>query len=310
MQRTRLGRSGLEVSRVGLGCGGPSRLGQSYGSSLDASKRVIFRALELGIDFFDTAESYDTEAVLGAALREAGRQHDVVVSTKKSVWDSAQRRFTTAAEFQRGIEASLDRLGRERIEVYHVHGLDAAHVDYALNEIVPVLIRAREAGKIGHLAVSEGFMSDTEHRMLRRVLELDVFDVMMVGFNLLNPSARKTVFPHTRRLDVGVLVMFAVRRALTNSGRLAEVIEELIARGEVDPNAVDRHAALAFLGDARDAGYRFCMHEPGADLVLTGTGDPAHLEQNVRSLSGPPLPREQLARLERLFGEVASVSAH
>jgi aryl-alcohol dehydrogenase-like predicted oxidoreductase len=310
MQRTRLGQSGLEVSRVGLGCGGPSRLGQAYGRSHDASKHVIFRALELGIDFFDTAESYGTEAVLGAALREAGRQHDVVVSTKKGVWDAAQRRFTTPAEFQSGIEGSLERLGRERIEVFHLHGLDAAHVDYAVDAIVPVLVRAREAGKIGHLAVSEAFLSDTEHRMLRRVLELDVFEVMMVGFNLLNPSARKTVFPHTRRLDVGVLVMFAVRRALTNPARLSEVVDGLIERGELGAAGVDRHAALDFLGDVRDAGYRFCMHEPGADVVLTGTGDPEHLTQNVRSLLRPALPPEQLARLERLFGDVASVSAH
>jgi aryl-alcohol dehydrogenase-like predicted oxidoreductase len=310
MQRTKLGRSGLEVSRVGLGCGGPSRLGQSYGNSLDASKRVIFRALELGIDLFDTAESYGTEAMLGAALREAGRHHDVVVSTKKGVWSSEQRRFTTPAEFQRGIEACLERLGRDRIEVFHLHGLEAGHVNYALNDIVPVLVRAREAGKIGHLAVSEGFMSDTDHRMLRQVLELDVFEVMMVGFNLLNPSARKTVFPHTLRLGVGVLVMFAVRRALTNPARLAELIEGLIARGELDPNAIDRRAALGFLGDVRDAGYRFCMHEPGADVVLTGTGDPEHLEQNVRSLSGPPRPPEQLERLARLFGDVSSLSAH
>jgi aryl-alcohol dehydrogenase-like predicted oxidoreductase len=109
---------------------------------------------------------------------------------------------------------------------------------------------------------------------------------------------------------VGVLVMFAVRRALTNPVRLAEVIEGLVVRGELDPRAVDNHATLDFLGDVRDAGYRFCLHEPGADVVLTGTGDPAHLEQNVRSLSGPRLPPEQLERLERLFGEVSSLSAH
>lgn len=151
---------------------------------------------------------------------------------------------------------------------------------------------------------------DTEHRMLRHALERDVFEVVMVGFNLLNPSARHAVFPHTRRLDVGVLVMFAVRRALTNPARLAEVVEGLIARGELDPGAVDRGAALAFLGDVRDAGYRFCAHEPGADVVLTGTGDPEHLEQNVRSLCAPPLPPEQLERLARLFGDVTSVSAH
>jgi aryl-alcohol dehydrogenase-like predicted oxidoreductase len=310
MLRTTLGRTGLTVSRVGLGCGGPSRLGQGYGRSLADSKRVIFRALELGIDFFDTAESYGTENVLGDALRDAGRSADVVVSTKKSVWNDAKKAFCSPDEIERGIEASLARLGRERIEVYHLHGLDLAHVEYAVNEILPVLERAIAAGKIGHLAVSEAFMSDTDHRMLRRVLELDRFDVMMVGFNLLNPSARKTVLPHTRRLGVGVLIMFAVRRALTNPARLREVLAGLVELGELDPEAVDTRDALGYLGDVRDAAYRFCVHEPGADLVLTGTGSPEHLEENVKSLLAPPLPPEWLDRLERSFGHITSISAH
>jgi L-galactose dehydrogenase len=310
MQLTTLGRTGLTVSRVGLGCGGPSRLGQGYGRSLSDSKRVIFRALELGINFFDTAESYGTESVLGEALREAGRSLDVVVSTKKSVWNDAKKTFASPDEIARGIEASLARLGRERIEVYHLHGLDLAHVDYATNEILPVLERAKLAGKIGHIAVSEAFMNDTDHRMLRRVLALDAFDVMMVGFNVLNPSARKTVLPHTRRLGVGVLIMFAVRRALTNPSRLREVLEGLIERGELDPEAVDARDALGYLEDVRDAAYRFCVHEPGADLVLTGTGSPEHLDENVKSLLAPPLAPEVLDRLERSFGHIASVSAH
>jgi aryl-alcohol dehydrogenase-like predicted oxidoreductase len=300
----------LKVSRVGLGCGGPSRLGQGYGRSLADSKRVIFRALELGINFFDTAESYGTESVLGEALREAGRADDVVVSTKKGVWNDERKAFCTPDEIGRGIEASLRRLGRERIEVYHLHGLDVAHVDYAMGEILPVLEEARAAGKIGHIAVSEAFMNDTEHRMLRRVLELDRFDVMMVGFNLLNPSARSHVLSHTRRLGVGVLIMFAVRRALTNPARLREVVEGLIERGELDPGTVDARDALGYLGDVRDAAYRFCAHEPGADLVLTGTGSPEHLAENVKSLCAPPLSPELLARLERSFGHVTSVSAH
>jgi aryl-alcohol dehydrogenase-like predicted oxidoreductase len=298
------------VSRIGLGCGGPSRLGQANGGSPDDARSVILRALELGIDFFDTAESYGTELVLGEALREAGRRHDVVVSSKKSVWHSERKAFVTPEEFRKGIDASLQRLGRDQIEVFHLHGLELAHVDYALNEIVPVLVRARGQGKIGHLAVSEAFMTDTEHRMLRRVLELDVFDVVMVGFNLLNPSARKTVLPVTRRLDVGVLIMFAVRRALTNPARLAEVIEGLIDRGELERGAIEPREALEFLGDVRDAAYRFCAHEPGADLVLTGTGSPEHLEQNVRSLGARPLEPALAERLERLFGHVTSVSAH
>lgn len=309
MRYTTLGRTGLRVSSVGLGCGGPSRLGQSYGRSLGDSKLLIRRAVELGITLFDTAEAYGTEAILGEALRDAGAS-DVIVSTKKSVFDWNRQALCTPNEMSEGLEASLRRLGRDRIEVYHLHGLEAAHVDYALTEIVPVLERARSAGKIGHLAVSEPFMGDTAHRMFEQVLPRDVFDVVMVGFNLLNPSARTKVLPRTRERNVGTLIMFAVRRALTNPTRLCEVIETLMTNGELAPNSLDPRAPLGFLGDVRDAAYRFCSHEPGADVVLTGTGSAQHLEENVKSLLAPPLPTDQLARLERLFGGVSSVSGH
>jgi L-galactose dehydrogenase len=309
MRYTTLGRTGLRVSSVGLGCGGPSRLGQSYGRSQEDSRALITRAVELGITLFDTAESYGTEAVLGEALREA-RASDVVVSTKKSVFDWNRQVMCTTDDMREGLEASLRRLGRERIEVYHLHGLEAAHVDYALNEIVPVLERARQDGKIGHLAVSEAFMGDTSHRTLEQVLPKDVFDVMMVGFNLLNPSARTKVLPLTRERNVGTLIMFAVRRALTNPTRLCEVIETLLSSGELAPSSIDPRAPLGFLGDVRDAAYRFCSHEPGADVVLTGTGRIDHLEENVRSLLAPPLEKQLLERLERLFGRVSSVSGH
>jgi L-galactose dehydrogenase len=309
MRYTTLGRTGLRVSSVGLGCGGPSRLGQSYGRSSEDSKRLITRALELGITLFDTAEAYGTEAVLGEALRDA-RAADVVVSTKKSVFDWNRKVFCTRDEMREGLEASLRRLGRERIEIYHLHGLEAAHIDYALTEIGPMLQQARADGKIAHLAVSEAFMGDTTHRMLDELLPKDVFDVVMVGFNLLNPSARAKVLPLTRERNVGTLIMFAVRRALTNPTRLCEVLETLLSSGELAPNSIDPRAPLGFLGDVRDAAYRFCSHEPGADVVLTGTGRIDHLEENVKSLLGPPLLEEQLERLERLFGRVSSVSGH
>jgi aryl-alcohol dehydrogenase-like predicted oxidoreductase len=305
VQYTTLGRTGLRVSRVGLGCGGPSRLGQSYGSSPEDSKRVILRALELGVNLFDTAESYGTEAVLGAALRTAGVSDQVVVSTKKGVWDWNAKRLCTPREMADGIDASLERLGRKQIEIFHLHGLGAEHVDYAFSEILPVLRIARSEGKIGHLAVSEGFLGDTSHRMLERVLPEDVFDVVMVGFNLLNPSARRLVLPALQKQRVGTLIMIAVRRALTKPERLREVLAQLVAEGKLASGVEER---LGFLGDIRDAAYRFCRHEPGADVVLTGTGSVAHLEQNVASLLAEPLPAEHQARLGQLFGHIDSVT--
>jgi L-galactose dehydrogenase len=310
MQYVTLGRTGLTVSRVGLGCGGPSRLGQAYGHAPEVSKRVILRALELGVTLFDSAESYGTEQVLGEALAEAGASDRVVISTKKGVCDAERKRLCTPQEMLEGIEASLRRLQRERIEIFHLHGLALEHVGYALNEILPVLRQAQSSGKIQHLAVSEAFIGDTRHSMLQRVLPEDAFDVVMVGFNLLNPSARASVLPLTRERRVGTLIMFAVRRALTNPAHLGGVLQQLVEQGLIRPDALVLEAPLAFLGDVRDAAYRFCLHEPGVDVVLTGTGSVEHLEQNVRSLTSSALPGELQARLATLFGHVDSVSGN
>ena len=80
MQHTTLGRTGMQVSVAGLGCGGHSRLGQSYGASEDESIAVIRRALDLGINLVDTAQVYGTESIVGKAIR--GRRDEVVLSTK------------------------------------------------------------------------------------------------------------------------------------------------------------------------------------------------------------------------------------
>ena len=76
------GRTGLDVSVVGLGCGGHSRLGQSYGASVDDSVRLVRRALDLGITYVDTAHAYGTEEIVGEGVR--GRRDEVVISTKVS----------------------------------------------------------------------------------------------------------------------------------------------------------------------------------------------------------------------------------
>ena len=141
-------------------------------------------------------------------------------------------------------------------------------------------------------------------------------EVAMVGFNLLNPSARNYVLPHARQLGIGTLVMFAVRRALSRPERLHEVLTGLVASGDVSPEELDAEAPLNFLlgkGGAQtvvDAAYRFCRHEPGVDVVLTGTGRIEHLDANLRSLVRGPLPKAACERLRTLFGRVNSVSGH
>jgi aryl-alcohol dehydrogenase-like predicted oxidoreductase len=309
---TRLGRTGLEVSVAGLGCGGHSRLGMARGRSEQEAADLVRRALDLGITFLDTARVYGTERAVGLGVK--GRRDAVTISSKAFPLDREGR--IRAAHVERQIDDSLAALGTDRIDVLHLHGVLPEHYERAVEEYVPVLERARAAGKIRFPAISEVFARDPGHAMLPRALADDCFDVVMVGLNLLNPSARERVLGPAREKDVGVLVMFAVRRALSQPEELARVCADLVERGTVPEGALDPADPLGFLvGEERarsvvEAAYRFCRHEPGAHVVLTGTGSAEHLAANVASIEKGPLPAEDRARLQALFGEVDFLSAN
>ena len=314
MQYKILGRTGLNVSVAGLGCGGHSRLGQTYGSSEAQSIAVVSAALDLGINFVDTAAAYGTEKIVGAAIK--GRREKVILSTKTGIisWAEPNSKPFSGAQVLEHLEKSLARLGTDYVDLYNLHGIVASQLDYVASEIVPALIKAREQGKILFLGITEHFGADTSHKMLSAAIPTGVWDVVMVGFNLLNPSARRNVLRLSQAHNVGVQDMFAVRRALSNSEGLNEALAVIDKAGQLDRSKLHANDPLGFLkedtGGIVDAAYRFCRHEPGIHVVLTGTGNIDHLKENIASLNRGPLPSKMLSKLEELFGQVDSVSGN
>jgi aryl-alcohol dehydrogenase-like predicted oxidoreductase len=311
MEYTTLGRTGWRVSVAGLGCGGPSRLGIATGKSEQESVAVVRRAMDLGINLLDTAEVYGTEPIVGKALAEV-RRDQVFVATKKLPPSSDHA--DPVGELRRGLEKSLQRLQTDYVDIYFLHGVRPQHYEFAYQTLVPVLQQMRDEGKLRAIGVTEAFISDPQHRMLQQAVTADCWDVMMVGFSLLNPSARMRVFPHTRQKNIGVLGMFAVRRALSQPEKLKELLDGLRKSGQLAADACREDDPLGFLtvpgvaSSIPEAAYRFCRYEPGMHTVLTGTGNVEHLQENVASLLKPSLPQAALQRLEQLFGQVDTVS--
>ena len=312
MHTVTLGRTGLEVGVAGLGCGGHSRLGLATGHDEAHAQRIVEHALDLGIDFIDTARAYGTESVVGRAIR--GRRDRVVLSTKSS--PGRGDGLLSARALRQSLEQSLTRLGTDYVDIFHLHGVTDAEYPHCVDVLIPELERQRAAGKIRFLGATERFGADTGHTMLARALPDDHFDVIMVGHNLLNPSARKVVFPLTRAHDVGTLIMFAVRRALSDATHVRAVVDALIQANAIDPERVDSVDPLAFVAahpqvkSLVEAAYRFCRHEPGAHVILTGTGNAEHLRDNVAAILAPPLPADVAQRLDAIFGDVDSVSGN
>lgn len=309
MEYTTLGRTGMEVSRMGMGCGGHSRLGLSYGGTNESAARVVRAALDLGVNFIDTAESYGTEEAVGMAIRGVPREK-LVISTKVGASD------LSPVQLRERLEGSLRRLGTDYIDVYHLHGVTADEYPHALHVLNPALHELKTEGKIRAVGITEAFIPDPGHAMLSKAVADGVWDVVMVGFNLLNQSARTRVLPMTQENGIGTLCMFAVRRALSQPAALEALIAELVSSGQIPPDALLPRNPLDFVlenGAAtsiQDAAYRFCRYEPGLDVILVGTGNIDHLVANAKSVLSPPLPLEAHDRLVRIFERVDSVSGN
>jgi len=310
MQYTQLGRTGLRVSVAGLGCGGNSRLGLGRGRSEADAVALVRSAYELGITFFDTAEAYGTEAILGQAFSPAERDR-IVISTKSRVMSGGSR--MRAADVVANLEASLRHLRTDRVDVFLLHGVAPQDLEWARAELAPALLAEKAKGKIRHLGLSETSPNDPGQTMLQEALSDPAWEVMMLAFHMLNQGARRDVFPRTQAQGVGTLLMFVVRNIFSRPGLLAETMRALAAEGKVAADVAAGDNPLDFLlheGGAVsliDAAYRFARHEPGADVVLFGTSDVAHMRSNVASILAPPLPEADRARLASLFGHLRGV---
>lgn len=310
MQYTTLGRTGLKVSVAGLGCGGFSRLGQGHGRSVAQSVDVVRAALDAGVNFLDTAENYGTEAIVGQAIKPSERDR-LVISTKTMIVEAGQRR--TPAQVVASLHGSLKRLRMERVDVFHLHAVSPQHVDHAIEVIAPALRKEQEAGRIGHLGITETAPNDHSHAALPKAIDSGLFDVVMVAFHLLHQNARERVFPLTRASGVATLLMFAVRRIFSEPGRLQATLEALVQRGELPAAPLEDASPLGFLTPQPgplgiiDAAYRYARHEPGVDVVLFGTGNIGHLHTNIQSILADPLPAQALALAQQRFGHLVGV---
>jgi len=308
-----LGRTGLRVSVAGLGCGGPSRLGLRDNKSEWQCVTLVRQALDLGVNFLDTAEVYGTEEIVGKAVAAFTRDKVVISTKKKFPLDNPN---DAAGEARKSLEQSLRLLKTDYIDVYHAHGVEPGEYAYAATELLPVLSKMREEGKIRFIGITEAFVDDMSHRMLRQAIDDGHWDVLMTGFNMLNQSARNEVLPKALEKSVGTLVMFAVRRALSQPKRLRDVCAELTKKGLIASDACNPDAPLDFLihdGHAStvvDAAYRFCRHQPGVHVVLTGTGSADHLKENLASLAKPPLPEGVTEKLQQIFAKVDCVTGN
>lgn len=314
MEYRKFGRTGLDVSVAGLGCGGNSRLGQGSGKSVAESVALVREALDLGVNLLDTAANYGTEAIIGEAIK-AGPRDRVVIATKAAIRNGKE--LFSAETIVKSLEASLRHLGTDYVDVFQPHAVPPWAYDHIREKVAPALLREKEKGKIRHIGISETSPGDHGHTMLQRAVEDDVWEVAMLGYHMMHQQARSKVFPRTMANGVGTLIMFVVRNIFSRPGELKKAMQDLAKDGLVPHDLAKKESPLDFLiheggheggaSNLTDAAYRFVRHTPGADVVLFGTGSPEHLRTNIESILKPPLPEADVKMLHELFGHLQGV---
>jgi aryl-alcohol dehydrogenase-like predicted oxidoreductase len=251
MEYTTLGRTGLKVSVAGLGCGGFSRLGLGTGKSEADAVGLVREAFALGVNLFDTAAVYGTEAVLGKAVRVLPREQ-IVIATK--AWTPRGSYRSAADRIRASLDNSLKELATDYVDVFQLHGVSPEGYDHAREVIAPVLLEEQAKGKIRFFGVTETGSSDPEHNMMQRAAEDEVWDVVMVAFHMMHQNARSLVFPRTLANRVGTLIMFAVRNIFSKPQRLKSELRQLAAEGKVARWLGHAPNPLGFLIHAEDGG--------------------------------------------------------
>ena len=270
MRSNRLGRSELWVSEVGLGCMSLSR------ASADA-ERIVRRAVELGVNFFDTADLYDRGANEELLARALGRRRaDVLIATKVGNrwraggsgwdWDPSPDYIRTA------VEASLRRLGTDYVDLYQLHG---GTIDDPIDDVIATFEALRQAGTIRAWGISS-----IRPNVIRRYAECSAMASVMMQYSVLDRRPEEEALRLLRERGISVIVRGPVAKGLL-AGKPARV--EL---GHTLERVGEIQQVLSSVSDAAgrtpaQTALRFALAAPAVAAVIPGASSVRQLEENV-----------------------------
>lgn len=323
MEYRPLGRTGLQVSEIGFGCGNVGGL-MIRGEHSDQVKAVA-RAIELGINYFDTAPSYgdgQSETNLGKALKELSA--DVYVGTKFRVTTHEPGRIKD--NVIASVEESLTRLQRDHVDLIQMHNHVVSKVEggsvtpeEVLGEVLDALRELRVQGKVRYW----GMTAVGETSALHQVIDSAALNSVQSVYNLVNPSAGCAVPLGFDMPDYGNLIERAsangmgvlVIRVLAAGALTGETTRHPVAVPTVAPigSGRDYGQDLARSDDFRflqedgyvdnlvEASLRFVLGNAGVSSVLVGYSSLDHLEHAIDFAARGPLPQEAMDRLPHLW---------
>ncbi|MCJ7534940.1 MAG: aldo/keto reductase [Anaerolineales bacterium] len=317
MEYQRLGKSGLEVSRICLGT-------MTYGSSKwrdwvleeGESRPFIQRALELGINFFDTADAYSTgvsEEILGRALKDFARRDEVVIASKVffPMGDKPNQGGLSRVHIMNAIDDSLRRLGTDYIDLYQIHRWDP---ETPIEETMEALHDVVKSGKVRYIGASSMYAWQFSKTLyLADINGWTRFVAMQNHYNLVYREEEREMLPLCRSEGVGVIPWSPLARGFLSGNRSHQDWGETpraksdefahdMYYQESDFTVVERVIEIAEQRGATPSqiALAWLLHQPGVTAPIIGASQMAHLEQDAAAID-IELSQEELDILQQPY---------
>ncbi|MGH7801127.1 MAG: aldo/keto reductase [Thermodesulfobacteriota bacterium] len=320
------GSTGLQVSEIGLGCS--SIGGGVFYKDERESVRLLHRAFELGISFYDTADSYGyghSEELIGRAFKD--RRSQIIIASKVGdlptslgrigkiflpvfqpvryviqPWKGALKKVSkhrqdfSSVHIKKSIEQSLRRLQTDYLDLYQLHSPTTWVIERG--EVFETLDYLKHQGKIRFFGVSAKTISDA-----LLCLKYPNISSLQVVLNLLEQEAVKELLPLTEQKKIAIIARIPLARGLLTKKNTIQT-GPTINRSQLQMARAkaERFSFLANEGirTLSQAAIQFVLHHPQVSVVIPGTRTVKHLEENIRALKAPPLKKEELEKIALL----------
>lgn len=300
MQKTVLGKTGLEISRLGIGLS-ETGFNLSEAEQSQASE-VMNAALDKGINFLDTAACYDlSEEQLGAAVSH--RRSEFVLATKAGhSLPRGEGEDWTADVISQSIDRSLKRMKTDHVDVLQLHSCTVEILERG--DVIEALQRARDAGKTRFI----GYSGDNENA--EWAVDSGIFDTLQTSYNLVDQKARARLLPAAEKQGMGIIIKRPIGNAVWGAPKdpkpyqhIPSYTEEYFRRAGV----MQKEGPLPGEPDDRIlTALGFVMGHDEVDVAIVGTQRPRHLESNIEMMSNSlPISSEAISALHDRYDRLA-----
>jgi aryl-alcohol dehydrogenase (NADP+) len=314
MEYTNLGPTGVKVSRICLGCMTYGRKSwRQWVLEEEEGRQFIKQALELGINFFDTADMYSvgtSEEILGRALKDFGPSRDkLVIATKVffPMGDAPNQKGLSRKHIMHAIDDSLRRLGTDYVDLYQIHRFD---YETPIEETLTALHDVVKAGKARYIGASSMFAWQFA-RMLYTSdrLGLTRFVTMQNHYNLIYREEEREMIPLCRTEGVGLIPWSPLARGVLAGSRKAKTLRvqeddytKKLYTQEADDRVVDAVAQVAKNRGvpAAQVALAWLLHKPEVTAPIVGASKPHHLQDAVAAV-GVKLTQQEISQLESVY---------